>query len=284
MTKSLRKLGVLAAAAALAAGCGRRNVVAKYDGHSITMQELKEEVEKGPPFQKARFQSPEGRKAVLEEVLKQRLLVWEAERRGLGKDPDVLFRVRDFRNRLLQDKLQTQVANSVQPTPEDIKGYYDAHQNVYNIPELVRVRRLLVANEREAREALKEIRRKAPQPAQLAQAFSEVVKEKSIDGLTKPQGGDTGYFPRGARQEDAAFEAAAFKLKPNEVAGPVHTKGGWDLFLLVDHRDAIHRSLDEAREDARQRIIMERQHGALEQMLEGIRKSAGVKIYEDRLK
>ncbi|MHB1295825.1 MAG: peptidylprolyl isomerase [Anaerolineae bacterium] len=65
--------------------------------------------------------------------------------------------------------------------------------------------------------------------------FAALATELSLDTSTKDQGGDLGWFGRGAM--DSTFEEAAFALQPGETSGVVQSSYGYHV-IRVDERDA----------------------------------------------
>jgi len=72
------------------------------------------------------------------------------------------------------------------------------------------------------------------------EAWDALAAAYSNDTSNKDQGGDLGWFGRGAMVEE--FETAAFSTPVREVAGPVHSPFGWHLILVRGHET---RRLDE---------------------------------------
>ena len=64
--------------------------------------------------------------------------------------------------------------------------------------------------------------------------FAEIAKKKS-EGPSAPKGGDLGYFGKG--QMVKAFEEAAFKMKKDEISGPVRTRFGFHIIKVTDRRE-----------------------------------------------
>jgi len=64
-------------------------------------------------------------------------------------------------------------------------------------------------------------------------SFEEAAKEYSLCPSGK-QGGDLGYFGRGAMVPE--FEKAAFELPVNQVSEPVKTQFGWHLIVVTDKK------------------------------------------------
>ena len=90
-------------------------VVAKVGNHEITLGEYAATLQRMDPFERLRYQSPDRRKQLLDELIDLELLAEEARRRGLDKQPESQERVRQ----MLRDELLSEVRASV-PVPGDI--------------------------------------------------------------------------------------------------------------------------------------------------------------------
>ncbi len=74
--------------------------------------------------------------------------------------------------------------------------------------------------------------------------FAEEAKKESQDPGSAAQGGDLGFFARGAMVK--AFEDAAFEAKKDAIVGPVASEFGYHVIQVTDIKPAKVKSLAEA--------------------------------------
>ena len=143
------------------------------------------------------------------------------------------------------------VAAKAAVKPEDVKQVYDEEVKAgkHGQKEERRASHILIAapadgkaEERKAAEAkAKDIAdRVRKNPA----SFAEVAKKESQDPGSAVQGGDLGFFGRGAMVKP--FEDAAFGAKKNEIIGPVASDFGYHVIRVTDIKAEKIRTLAEA--------------------------------------
>ena len=145
-----------------------------------------------------------------------------------------------------------QFAGEVKLAPDAVTAYYNSHPGEFVLPEQVRAEyavlnadalaALETVSEAEVRgwydsnvRAKFEERAAAKKKAEdlLAQlraapgTFAEQAKQHSQDPGSKDNGGDLGYFARGAMVKP--FEDAVFKLKPGQLSGIVESSFGFHI-------------------------------------------------------
>jgi len=89
-------------------------ILAEYDGGKITKEDLNEKVKSIPAMYQSRFQSPEGKIDLLDQMCIEELFYLEAVKMGLADDAEVKRRIanqidailsRDYRTEILTDKI-----------------------------------------------------------------------------------------------------------------------------------------------------------------------------------
>lgn len=131
---------------------------------------------------------------------------------------------------------QADLAAAQVVTEEEIAQYFAEHQQELAKEER-RVSHILLTVDKSAKQADKAAVRKQAE-AILAEVkadpnrFAEIAKQKSQDPGSAANGGDLGFFARGAMVKP--FEKAAFDLKKGETSGVVETDFGFHILKLND--------------------------------------------------
>jgi len=160
-----------------------QNVLAKVGNWTITLDEFRQRLEALKEVIPAEYDvnDAQNKKFILDELIRQELLVQEAERRGLDKDKDVAMALQEFRRTLLVRQLAEQVAAATpQATADEARAYYDENQMAFTE---WRLREIVVPDEQEAKGILIELLQGAD--------FEAMAKERS-KGKTAAKGGDLG--------------------------------------------------------------------------------------------
>jgi parvulin-like peptidyl-prolyl isomerase len=242
-------------------------VLAKVGDHEITLGEYAATLERMDPFERIRYQSPERRKQLLDELIDLELLADEARRRGLDQKPETQERVRQ----LLRDELLAQTRASLPPPDEiseaDARRYYDAHRDDFREPERRRVAHIALGSEAEAKAVLEKALTAS------AADWGKLVAEKSRDARGKPStampaelAGDLGIVgpPGHARGENPnvpePLRAAVFEIDKLGGVLPrvVAAEHAFHVVRMTGRTDARDRSYADAQRSIRVALVQER--------------------------
>lgn len=130
--------------------------------------------------------------------------------------------------------------------------------SIGNIGEQIHYRHILVDSQATAEALLAQI--------QAGADFAQVARQSSQDSLTKENGGDSGWVPRGVLISKEV-EDAAFSLQPGQVSGVIQSSFGFHIVQVIERDPA--RQLD-------QNQVLKLQQQAVEQWLSGLRAAAKV--------
>jgi len=167
---------------------------------------------------------------------------------ALGKygisERDVLA---EFRRVLETRSLFGAVTADVKVSEDQISQTFDQRKEQLAVPERRHLRHLLVATEDDAKKALARIN--GPE------TFEAVAKAVSLDTTTKDNGGDLGTVSEA--QLDPAFGKPAFAAARGSTFGPVQTKNGWHVGLVVDVTPGHPVTLAEVHDSLRDTLLAE---------------------------
>ncbi len=141
---------------------------------------------------------------------------------------------------LMANNYKTKYMSSLNITDQQLKTIYE--QNIKSFQqEQVKASHILIKTVTEKTAQDKEANEKAYQKAsellksvQLGEDFASLAKQYSEDPGSAPQGGDLGYFARGAMVKE--FEEAAFGLEKGKISPLVKTSYGYHIIKVVDHK------------------------------------------------
>ena len=234
--------------------------VASLNGETLYLRELVRLAEQLPAeYQQIPFAQLYGQ--LIDELIDTRLAAAAGRAAAIDQRPEVAVAVK-----LTVDKLLAEIwlgqALSDQVDEAAIGKAYDAYVADTGSREEVNAAHILVEDEQTAAEIISALEGGAD--------FASLAKEKST-GPSGPNGGDLGYFKRGAMVP--AFESAAFALEVGAFTKqPVQTQFGWHIIQLKDRRTAEPQPLAEMAGQLSQTL----QRQALMRVLEQLRAGAEI--------
>ncbi len=249
-----RRLAVMTVALALMASpamaeekaAGGDPVIARANGQEIHRSDMMNELKlMGPQAQQMPMQMlyPQ----LLQKMIMLKVVSGQGYAQKLQNDKEVKDRMKNAEEQIVAD---VYVRRAVQPkiTDDKIKKRYDELAAKYKPEDEVRARHILVPAEAEAKDLLKQLKDGAD--------FAKLAAEKSKDTGSSKQGGDLGYFPRGAMVKP--FADAAFGMKTGEVSEkPVKTDFGYHIIKVEDRRKSSAPPLAEVKDQIAAQVEQE---------------------------
>lgn len=139
-------------------------------------------------------------------------------------------------------KLNLSIEKLMEPlitvTDEEIALYFAENKEDFDVSEQVKASHILVATKEEANDILGKLNS--------GESFEDLAKEFSLDTSNAGNGGDLGYFGRGAMVQP--FEDVAFRLAVGEVSEPVETTFGYHIIKISDKKAAEEATLEGSKE------------------------------------
>jgi len=221
-------------------------VIARANGQEIHRSDMMNELKlMGPQAQQMPMQMlyPQ----LLQKMIMLKVVSGQGYAQKLQNDKEVKDRMKNAEEQIVAD---VYVRRAVQPkiTDDKIKKRYDELAAKYKPEDEVRARHILVPAEAEAKDLLKQLKDGAD--------FAKLAAEKSRDTGSSKQGGDLGYFPRGAMVKP--FADAAFGMKTGEVSEkPVKTDFGYHIIKVEDRRKSSAPPLAEVKDQIAAQVEQE---------------------------
>ena len=175
--------------------------------------------------------SPELREQLKSSLINREVILQEAARRGLDKQPAFTQRLNEVRAELLRDALFGDIVQKAGIDDAQIKASYDqlvAKQAAAKEVE-VHAYQITLASEADAQKVIAALKKGAK--------FEDQVKSKSIDPNAKQSGGDMNWGNL-SRMDPKLAEALKPLSKGQVSSKPYQSQLGWHVFKVVDIRDA----------------------------------------------
>ena len=287
MPTTLKRLALLAAGIAFAAGCSSNKpetsapskkstgeVLAEVDGTTITTGDFKKELDNLPSYLKQMAESVEGKKEMLETMIIRELIMQEAGKEGIENTPAVKEKLEELKKRLVVEAyLKKKVEEQAKISDEELKKFYDQNKDKFKTGDQVKASHIIVKTEKEAKELLAQVK--------AGGNFEELAKKSSTDGAAS-KGGDLGWFSKGSMIPE--FEKVAFAMKENQISDVVKTKFGYHIIKLTGKRAAGERSFEDVKDQIKSSLLPNKQQEVFQKLKEELKKSSKYSIKEDVLK
>ena len=188
--------------------------------------------------------TPELRNAIREELNTRELLVREAKKANLDKNPEIKQQM-DLAGQTVLVRAYVTDWIKKNPIPDaDLRKEYDAIKAQMGDKEF-KVKHILVEKEDEAKDIIAQL--------QKGGKFDELAKARSKDPGSKDRGGDLDWNAPGGFVKPFS-DAMIATPKGKFTATPVQTQFGYHVIFVEDVREAKVPSFDEVKPQLQQRV------------------------------
>ena len=183
------------------------------------------------------------------------------------------------RGMAIEQLIKNHVIQGTDVSDEESRAFYDQNTNMFQKPEQVQARHILIKVEGdataeqkvEARTKIDTVRKKALDGGDFAALASEYS-----EGPSSAKGGDLGYFGRG--QMVKPFDDAVFALEPGKISEVVETQFGYHIIEVTDRQPASVVSYETAQTQIVERLKQEKSRREIQQYIEKLRAKADIKL------
>ena len=248
------------------------NVLARVGNWTITVEEFNERLsalkEAVPDFDTTLL---DAKKLVLETLVRQQLLVEEAEKVGLVNQKDIQAAVEEFRRTLIVQEIVKNLVRDIKVSDEEASAFYEAQKTVLVEPTQWHVRSIVVDSEPKANELA----------TQLSQGvdFAETAKQNSI-GETAAQGGDLGFIAEAPFPE---MQNAIATLNAGAVSTVFKGPQGFYIVKVEEKKGGNPIPFADIKKDIIDNQLMLKQQQAILDHVEKLKGATKVEIREDLL-
>ncbi|MBI5416640.1 peptidylprolyl isomerase [Candidatus Poribacteria bacterium] len=237
-------------------------VLATVGNSTITLEDFERKFNSLPPQYRGFFNGEEGKKRFMDQLVREKMLVEQAVKQGIDKNPDVQYALKEMRDEFIAKELYSsktqELVRSTQISDQDL----NAELKNNNIASATHI---LIKDEKKAKDVLAKVK-KGEDIKKLAAEFSE-------DPSAKRNSGELGTFAKGEMVPE--FDSAIFKLKIGETTqNLVQTKFGYHII----------KRLEPNKEELKNNLSRKKQMELFEQWIEGLKKEFPVAIKEEVLK
>lgn len=225
-------------------------IVASVGGNPITENDVNAAIARYG----AKYDSPQGREMILEQLIADKLFYLDAVRNVYEREPEFKARLNEVRNMLLSEYAMKKAAEGVRVKDEEVLAYYEEHKDKIAAGKTYNASHILVDSKETAAKLLESIRAGEMTFEEAAGKYSSCPSAKD--------GGNLGDFATG--QMVPEFEQACDALEVGQISDPVKTQFGYHLIRLNGKNDAEPVSFEEVKAEITAALTREKQQKAIQ--------------------
>lgn len=214
------------------------------------------------------------------EVLHPYLFVKEAHRRGWHQESDfVAWRDHLFAGLMLDELMRSEVEEAPGPTEEELRAYYDDHQEEFRVGTTVSIEEVHVKDEATARQLRDDILSGV--------SFAEILQRPGVASYGKYKKGGTMSVQSHLTEHFPELAESALAAPAGEVVGPIHLKESerYSVLRVIERQESGIHPFDEARKAVGHALRVAQRDELLSALFESVRAKYEnrVVVFDDRL-
>jgi parvulin-like peptidyl-prolyl isomerase len=179
--------------------------------------------------------------------------------------------------------VESKIAELIHITPEEMRDWWERHQEALARPERVRVRHIFLPTWQRDADEVKQRMEEAFARLQRGEVpWDELVATLSEDPASKQCGGDLGWMSRDRLPPD--FASAVFSAMPGHAV-LCQTRIGWHIVEVIERQPARTRSWEEAEPEGYAALRAAKRDKAVREYRDALRRFEAhkIQIFHDRL-
>ncbi|MBS4025783.1 MAG: peptidylprolyl isomerase [Clostridia bacterium] len=225
-----------------------QKLVAVVKGKEIYRDDVLKFLNDMGPQMAMQFQSPEGIKRVIDEMVNQELLYLDAIENKFEEEKEFAEVFEATKVNLIKGYAFNKLIADISVEEEEMKSYFEGNKEMFNQPEMVKASHILVDSEEKAFNIIEEMNN--------GKSFEDAAMEYS-SCPSKEAGGDLGQFSRG--QMVPEFEEAAFNMEVDSISNPVKTQFGYHIIKLVEKNESEEVTFEDVKADLERQVLTKKQ-------------------------
>lgn len=215
----------------------------------------------------------------LDEIRKSMHLETQADLQAAVEKQGLLWE--DFednirRHLLMSELIGREVGSRIIISREDARKYYDAHREQFDFPQGVQLADILVsAKDRSPEEAQKRAEQALAELKSGAK-WDNLVQKYSDDQQTSGNGGDLGFFKKGALASE--LSQAIDKVEVGDTTGVLKTQYGYMILKVAQRRQQGIAPFDDVEQKVDETLYNQKMQPALREYLTTLRKESYITV------
>jgi peptidyl-prolyl cis-trans isomerase C len=249
-----------------------KDTLATVDGQPVRTSDINTMMERIPPMYRTQFDSPEGKKRILDQLITEKLVLRVAEQNKYWLSSDVVGATIDREHSLLNDLIKKrETTDKVKIEDKAIQAEYQKTLKDFKVPEQVHAKEIVF----KSRVLADSVRRLLTDPKHPI-SFDSMAKTVSV-ATTRWNSGDMGTITRG--QKPKPVDNELFSLKPKTISPVVKVNDtSFTILRVEEHKAATVRPLAEVKPKIEHKLQQEAEKKLLDEYMANLRKGANIVI------